>query len=495
MTSYSDGKPTQLCEKCKEVDPRIPYEKLKSLEDWLDGKPGKSYTLRLSSRDIEFAWVDRYPDFPALRVSAEKGCSFCELLRHVLLDQYTDTAITKAESQLDESVQATSSTSHWDGRVEIYGGRFGTEQEDPIYNRTAMAVDGAEYQIQTVSFKVSPYPPWRQQKDEERGDSQRIRFRFYRHHGKPVFDLLMTPIAHCRVDAVLTKAVRRVLPCDDALAPTNVMAINDWLNVCLGSHKTCRSQHLHSLPSRVIDVGPTDGSRDPKLIITLGMRAFYVALSHCWGKPTESDPPNSRTTSANFEDVMEGCPMHTLPQNFQDAITTVRKLGFRYLWIDALCIIQDSTQDWEKEAAQMDAIYRSAGLTIAATSASSKSDGFLKRSRCSRPIMWVPPAANVSEGVCIRYQPDRATYSRQHAIESSAWNKRGWTFQERILSSRVLHFAQERLYWECRKVEGSEENEPERDKRYHTLWMNTDHRSVTLPAESRHEPWYERVSE
>ena len=71
--------------------------------------------------------------------------------------------------------------------------------------------------------------------------------------------------------------------------------------------------------------------------------------------------------------------MASLPQNFQDGVTTVRKLHLRYLWIDALCIIQDSKSDCERETARMPHVYGSSHLTIAATSAASSTDGFLQR--------------------------------------------------------------------------------------------------------------------
>lgn len=125
--------------------------------------------------------------------------------------------------------------------------------------------------------------------------------------------------------------------------------------------------------------------------------------------------------------------MDTLPQNFQDAIITVRTLGLRYLWIDALCIIQDSAQDWEHEAAQMGTVYNSAYLTIAATSASSSSNGFLKRPAWPWPVVWMPSAAGTTtydpKSFAIRYQPEYSTYSRQDVIDASVWNTRGWTFQ------------------------------------------------------------------
>jgi hypothetical protein len=67
----------------------------------------------------------------------------------------------------------------------------------------------------------------------------------------------------------------------------------------------------------------------------------------------------------------------TLPQTIQDAITVSKKLRIKHIWVDALCLIQDSTEDWEKESARMASVYQNAFVTIAATSASASDQGFL----------------------------------------------------------------------------------------------------------------------
>ena len=120
------------------------------------------------------------------------------------------------------------------------------------------------------------------------------------------------------------------------------------------------------LPSRLLDVGPPDGSEDTRLIESAGVTVYepYVALSHMWGGP-KSLPP-LRAVINNQESLKSGIPMWQLPQNFAHAVIVTRQLGLRYIWIDSLCILQDSTQDWEKEASMMHKIYRYAEVTIVA---------------------------------------------------------------------------------------------------------------------------------
>ncbi|KAH8723060.1 heterokaryon incompatibility protein-domain-containing protein, partial [Phaeosphaeriaceae sp. PMI808] len=93
-------------------------------------------------------------------------------------------------------------------------------------------------------------------------------------------------------------------------------------------------------------------------------RSFYVTLSHRWGKAIPS-----KTTKANISLHKQGIHYSSLPNTFKDAIVATRKMGFRYLWIDALCIIQDDLHDWASQAPLMGAIFQNASCTIAAHSA------------------------------------------------------------------------------------------------------------------------------
>ena len=209
---------------------------------------------------------------------------------------------------------------------------------------------------------------------------------------------------------------------------------------------------------------------------------------------------------SNIKDMQGGIPLEKLPQNFRDAILTVRKLKLRFLWIDALCIIQDDPVDWAREAARMNMVYGSAYLTIVATSAVSSTDGFLKRSQdmaisiscykdnCAEPV----------DRLLIAYQgTDTDQGSWGSLVERTRWNTRGWTLQERLLSRRVLHFTKRKVLWECRATDASEENEPPRSEMVKTSWLkdksldvlgsSTEQKVESL--ESRFDVWYDIVSE
>lgn len=96
----------------------------------------------------------------------------------------------------------------------------------------------------------------------------------------------------------------------------------------------------------------------------------YVALSYCWG-------PNSnflRLTYWNKEELQSGIPLDRLPLAFREAIELVKRLGYRYIWIDSLCILQvglGSEVDWRSETARMGDVYSNCVLKLSLSCASS----------------------------------------------------------------------------------------------------------------------------
>lgn len=118
--------------------------------------------------------------------------------------------------------------------------------------------------------------------------------------------------------------------------------VKNWLKECTMNHKACKHNKSPQLPARVIDLG--DGkTRALRLVETQQESGTYVALSHCWGP--ESHQP-LRTVAGNLESLKVKIPESQLNKTFLDAIEVCRHLGVRYLWIDSLCIIQDSLEDW-----------------------------------------------------------------------------------------------------------------------------------------------------
>jgi hypothetical protein len=152
-----------------------------------------------------------------------------------------------------------------------------------------------------------------------------------------------------------------------------------WIASCHGND-LCQNKAIDGpfCPTRVLDVNAND-SREIRLIETgecPGLDSVpYIALSHCWGGSIKT-----QLTEKNLEEMKHSISADKLPKNFQDAISITRRLGAQYLWIDSLCIIQDSHEDWVRESAKLGLLYANAICTISATASRNSSGGcFLSR--------------------------------------------------------------------------------------------------------------------
>ncbi|KAH0559295.1 hypothetical protein GP486_004187 [Trichoglossum hirsutum] len=223
--------------------------------------------------------------------------------------------------------------------------------------------------------------------------------------------------------------------------------IESWIKSCERDHPDCAQQMTRLLPTRVIDVGK-DG-KNPRLYESHGEIACYITLSHCWG-----GKQIITTTKATLEDRKQGITWSSLSKTFQDAVRITQKLGFRYLWVDSLCIVQNDHLDWERESAQMASIYQNSFLTIAATHSADGDGGcFSKRPRSSTDSREIYKGKGVvPAGVIVRRRlPDHRMSVYFDGISSkSPLHSRAWCFQERLLASRTIQYAEDELVWECK---------------------------------------------
>ncbi|RYC59838.1 hypothetical protein CHU98_g6364 [Xylaria longipes] len=272
-------------------------------------------------------------------------------------------------------------------------------------------------------------------------------------------------------------------------SPRAVKTACAWLENCQVHHSTCSEGKDANpvLPSRVIDVG--NEITDPRLHVSNGERAPYLALSYFWGVSG-----NLITTKESLRDRMEAIPLASFPLTLRDAVLATRQLGFRFLWVDAICIIQDDVNDWEKEAVQMRAIYAHATITLSAHD-SDDSQGGLYRPRQNR----LTSPVQVSLRVPKKYQGERAAahktgfyvlpvHGEKELLKPGPVNTRAWTLQEQMLSTRVLHWGPGILYWECLCSHGSEAD-PEGDTHpYHsgcTDFMNVRRRKRVVQGRTQ----------
>jgi hypothetical protein len=151
-----------------------------------------------------------------------------------------------------------------------------------------------------------------------------------------------------------------------------------------------------------------------------------------------------------------------LPRTYRDAISLTRALGYRHLWIDAICIIQDDEDDWEKESKNMGGIFANAVCTLAAVDAvsdsSSTDSGLFLERKDPLCVVKLPVLLDNHSRSDIFIQLQSTGF--HSAIDESTWNKRGRVVQERILSRRILYFTAEKLFWQCQTEIIDEQNTP-----------------------------------
>lgn len=157
------------------------------------------------------------------------------------------------------------------------------------------------------------------------------------------------------------------------------------------------------------------------------------------------------TTLENIKHRIAAVLMEDLPKTFRDAVQITRRLGVRHLWIDSLCIIQDSKEDWGIEAARMGDVYRYGYLNIAANASKGANAGiFTQRSDAARRVRLIikSRAGNNEAEFFVRHgRWDDCSYGLSD--EASMLASRGWVLQESVLSPRTLHYTKQQMIWEC----------------------------------------------
>ena len=235
--------------------------------------------------------------------------------------------------------------------------------------------------------------------------------------------------------------------------------IRYWLNECMQRHVECCIPTTSVLPKRVIEIS----KERLRLMETNGqVQAPYVVLSHCWGRAGWT-----RTTRTNLASLKQEIPWTALSKTFQDAILVTQELGFQYIWIDGLCIVQDDRSDWEYHVSTMADIFSNAQICIAASKAESGQEGCFSRHtdklvelggptprQLRNKLLWNP---YYLDGRDRNGQPKKfvAQLKTPHGLyngmtPSEPLLRRAWVFQEQILSPRIIHFASGELYFECK---------------------------------------------
>ncbi|KAH8593093.1 heterokaryon incompatibility protein-domain-containing protein, partial [Bisporella sp. PMI_857] len=164
----------------------------------------------------------------------------------------------------------------------------------------------------------------------------------------------------------------------------------------------------------------------------------YCTLSHCWGNGNFFQLRNE-----NYRDLYIFIPYNLLSKTFRDAIYAAYTLGFSYIWIDSLCIVQGDKEDWAKEVGSMSTVYANSSLNLAATS-TKRGDGFFTTRQPWNVLPCLTRPLHHDKDLALCYTP---LWSR--SIELSALARRAWVTQELFPAPRTLYFGQSQLFFEC----------------------------------------------
>ncbi|KAE9366762.1 HET-domain-containing protein [Stipitochalara longipes BDJ] len=233
-------------------------------------------------------------------------------------------------------------------------------------------------------------------------------------------------------------ARRRLWECEllhqDCMAPAPLLSPTRLLRIDLASDGSGICVRLQlTAPSEVIEVTTEK----------------YATLSYCWGGPQEF-----KLTTSSEATLMRGISVSLLPNTLRDAVYVTWDLGFKWIWIDSLCIRQDDPEEKATEIARMHSIYTKSCVTISATRASHCHQGFLHQASLPHPetigykLPFASPCGRLGSVILSRNKM------------SSPVDDRGWTLQEHLLGSRILRFTDVGLHWSCGGTSLFEEENP-----------------------------------
>lgn len=266
-----------------------------------------------------------------------------------------------------------------------------------------------------------------------------------------------------------------------------------WLSQCLALHTETRHNFVANGPSlkpqitAPCECRPRVGSyaaarflkisaSQVRAVPGLDVRQPYATLSYTWGKGPQWPWGPHRIQRCDLSSMVQsGLPRVSLPKTIRDAVYVTEKLGLRYLWVDALCIMQDDA-DFIRESVKMADIYAQAMINISASFSICNETGlFNARSRSQHHNFMI----NIPVDSEIDGRPSRLCFyqTRYGSSDIPGWSyinvgqeayvkevnqgplaERGWVLQERICSPRTLHFGTTQLFWQCNGMTKTEDN-------------------------------------
>ncbi|KAK0130468.1 hypothetical protein ONS96_000987 [Cadophora gregata f. sp. sojae] len=299
----------------------------------------------------------------------------------------------------------------------------------PLPGKALVSIYEARKGRRGTSFRIDVHTPL--DMDSEINSEPPAR---YYHERVQIYFPYREPQTEAGVSMNLTQSTR------DGLAISKF-----WHDNCETTHQKCnRSIHSTFKPTRIVDLTATRPLlrtfKDEESI------SKYATLSHCWG--LNHLPMLTKDMLISYHKEI---PDIAISQTIRDAMQIALYLGYHYIWIDSLCIIQDDEEDWKRESASMSMVYGNSGINISAAGAIDGTIG-----------CFFPRNPNFLDKITIVSGKREIQYTSlplrfdDWLLDTMPLMKRGWAIQERILARRTLHFAQSQLFWECRHLHACE---------------------------------------
>jgi len=230
------------------------------------------------------------------------------------------------------------------------------------------------------------------------------------------------------------------------------------------------------------------GLSDVRICSDVDADERYITLSYCWG-------PNEvpiKLLESNLNQFSAQLPWADMPSTFRDAVTVVRNLheslGVRYLWIDALCIIQDLDADKQQELTHMSTIYKYSLCNLAACLGGDSHSGLLQDFnplRVHECVMETGSSSQMANRVRVE---NWALYGS--SVGGSILKSRAWVLQELTLAPRIVYFTTQQLVWECSEA-CFYQSSPSKDRSAHTHKFKSHSLNQPLRSDNSKDPGFD----
>ncbi|KAI1206225.1 heterokaryon incompatibility protein-domain-containing protein [Annulohypoxylon truncatum] len=482
----SELKLADLCAKCSGA---LFHDGHGGFKEKLDDNqsPRLLFPVKSYHENYRKIWTDSIPSLPRIEKSALGGCDFCLFLHNSILSRDVDNmlvqSIGKKQAELGTQKISISVAYCWSsGSPDIYRDLYGGDTVEKEVCSRQDIFSAEDDECEEYHLDDAEYLPTEGENLGKGHDSVETETGIKLDDGQ-LEGLLI------RLES---RATGEYIPpfylcCYATQTPGSEVAGN-WLGLALPSSQDYSEPHRaewmkqalrkceahnheltdeHFAPERLIDVS----SPKPRLVLrgkyqmsqTNPYVPTYAALSYCWGPP-EDARLQLTTTKETFEKRRRGIENHEMTQVLKDAVFIARELGMPYLWIDALCITQGDTGDWEKQSVDMSKIYGNPKVTLCAASSMSCRESFLRQrgSRIRMPFRsTLQPSITGSFDVQFKYVRMATNGSRIFShrgmdvfdldLSQANWSGRGWVFQERFSSRCKLSFGNAFIHYLCDK--------------------------------------------